>query len=606
MRVSLRGQYSTFLYDLQETQSRLMDLNMQASSQKRILKPSDDPIGTARVMNYRDSISAITQYQSNIDTAKGWLGLADESMLQTSTILTKLAGLAEQGATGTMTESDREATSYEVRQLFSQLISLSNTQYEGNSIFAGHKVAENAYEEGLMVYDQDGNSLGLATGASDRSIVVQFVGTGGTTAEVGTDAISYRYSADGGVTWTDKTLDTVEPHVLELDGVSVALAEGYQVELTPASETKTSNGSWLSVAPTAIYQGDHEAQSAVTYADANPTFSALPLGGFEQDTQVGIDTGVTFGTVPPATFDVTISTTVNGVAQTTVLTMDNLAGATTPVLQTPYGGIQLSGTAAAGDSFTVKAGMTGVRNFGSDVNAMGKGAFSDDIMVRIDNAGGVVIGDGTDINYSYSTNGGVNWSGGHKASNAAGATSVDLLVPGGALELSQRGVNGDLAENAQFVIHPHTAGQDLEISAGQYVQINNVGSEIFGGFHDSGTEAIFADSDPGRNIFVTVGKLVAALENNDQQGCAEALDNLQTSQEFFSTQLASVGGRENRLEVAGTVLSGLKLNQESRMSTIEDVDLATLLTDLANQQTSYEAVLKSSSMIMKMGLINYL
>lgn len=606
MRVSLRGQYGAFLYNLQDTQSRLMELNTQASSQKRITKPSDDPIGTARVMNYRGSISAITQYQSNIDTAKGWLGLADESMLQTSTILTKLAGLAEQGASGTMTESDREATSYEVRQLFNQLVSLSNTQYEGNSIFAGHKVAENAYEEGLMVHDQDGNSLGLATGASDRSIVVQFVGAEGTTAEVGTDAISYRYSADGGLTWTAKTLDTAEPHVLELDGVSVALPEGYQVELAPASNSKTSSGSWLTVAPTAIYQGDHEAQSAVTYGVANPTFTALPLGGFEQDAQVSIDTGVTFGTVPPATFDATISTTVDGVAQTTVMTMDNLDGVTTPVLQTPYGGIQLSGTATAGDAFTVNAGMTGVRNFGSDVNAMGKGVFGGDTMVRIDTAGGVVIGDGAPIEYSYSVDGGVTWSTGHTASNAVGATSAELLVPGGALALSERDGNGDLTANAQFVIHPQTAGHDLEISAGQYVQINNVGSEIFGGYHESGTNPIFADSDPARNIFVTVGKLVAALENNDQQGCSEALDNLQASQEFFSTQLASVGGRENRLEVAGTVLSGLKLNQESRMSTIEDVDLATLLTDLANQQTSYEAVLKSSSMIMKMGLINYL
>ncbi|NCD25591.1 MAG: flagellar biosynthesis protein FlgL, partial [Deltaproteobacteria bacterium] len=131
MRVSLRSQYTDFLYNLQETQSRLMDLNIQSSSQKRITKPSDDPIGTGQVMNYRDSISAITQYQSNIGTAKGWLNLADESMLQVSTILIRLKGLAEQGATGTMTESDREATSYEVRQLFDQLVSLSNTQYEG-------------------------------------------------------------------------------------------------------------------------------------------------------------------------------------------------------------------------------------------------------------------------------------------------------------------------------------------------------------------------------------------------------------------------------------------------------------------------------------------
>ena len=95
MRVSLRNQYSNFLFNLQNTQSRLMELNMQASSQKRINKPSDDPVGTARVLNYRSSLSAIEQYRSNIDTAKGWLNLADESMLQSSAILTKLKGLAE-------------------------------------------------------------------------------------------------------------------------------------------------------------------------------------------------------------------------------------------------------------------------------------------------------------------------------------------------------------------------------------------------------------------------------------------------------------------------------------------------------------------------------
>lgn len=71
MRVSLRNQYSNFLYNLQQTQSRLMDLNMQASSQKRINKPSDDPVGTGRVLNYRTSLESINQYRSNIDTAKG-------------------------------------------------------------------------------------------------------------------------------------------------------------------------------------------------------------------------------------------------------------------------------------------------------------------------------------------------------------------------------------------------------------------------------------------------------------------------------------------------------------------------------------------------------
>ena len=595
MRVSLRNQYSDFLYNLQNTQSRLMDLNQQASSQKRINKPSDDAIGTAKVLNYRESLSAISQYQSNIDTATGWLNLADESMLQVSTILTSLKGLAEQGSTGTMTASDREATAYQVRQLFSQLVGLSNTQFEGSSIFAGHKTDGNAFEEGLMVFDEDGNNLGQATGMSSRSVLVQFVGTEGTTATVGTDDISYRYTADGGTTWKTGTLSASGPFKLDLGGVGVTLSEGYEVELTPETSESRSSGSWLTVAPTAVYLGDHETQAAVTFGAANPTFSALPLGGFSEDVQVAMPGGVTFGS--GTDFDVGI--TVGG--ETWTVTVDN--STTTPLIQTPYGGVRLSGAApGAAQTFTVLAGATGVQSFGSDVNAAGRGVFAGDVTVRIDT--GANIGSGSAIEYSWSTDGGVSWSSGHTAPNTA--SPAELLVPGGTLVLSERGASSSLAQGAQFTIHPQTASHELEISAGEYVQINNVGSEIFGGYHYGGSKPVFSDSEESKNIFVTVGKLVAALENNDQQGCADALEDLQTSQEYFSTQLASVGARENRLEVAGTVLSGLKLNETERMSEIEDVDLATLLTDLANQQLAYETVLKSSSMIMKMSLVNYL
>ncbi len=595
MRVTLRNQYSNFLYNLQDTQARLMELNQQASSQKRINRPSDDAVGTAKVLNYRGSLSAISQFQSNIDTATGWLNLADESMLQVSTILTSLKGLAEQGATGTLTASDRQATSYQVRQLFSQLVSLSNTQFEGSSIFAGHKTAGNAFEEGLMVYDEEGRNLGLASGMSNRSVLVQFLGAEGSTATVGTDDISYRYSADGGTTWRTGTLSSTAPFELDLGGVGVTLREGYEVELTPESNTSTSSGSWLKVAPTAIYLGDHETQSAVVYGDANPTFSALPLGGFTGDVEVAVPGGVDFG--DGTDFDVEI--TAGG--ETWTVTVDN--STSTPMIKTPYGGIRLSGNdTTAAQTFTVLAGATGVQNFGADVNAVGRGVFGGDVIVRIDNAPG--IGDGTAISYSYSTDGGVNWDPGHTAPN--NTSPSELLVPGGKLVLTGRGSSTSLAQGAQFTIHPQTASHDLEISAGEYVQINNVGSEIFGGYHLGGGEPVFSETDEARNIFVTVGKLVAALENNDQQGCGEALESLQTAQEYFSTQLASVGARENRLEVAGTVLSGLKLNETERMSNIEDVDLATLMTDLANQQLAYEAVLKSSSMIMKMSLVNYL
>jgi flagellar hook-associated protein 3 FlgL len=598
MRVSLRNQYSNFLFNLQNTQSQLMELNMQASSQKRINKPSDDPVGTARVLNYRSSLSAIEQYRSNIDTAKGWLNLADETMLQSSAILTKLKGLAEQGATGTMTASDREATAFEVRQLFSQLVNLGNTRYEGKSIFGGQKFQQNAFEEALMVYDENGESIGLATGAASRSIKVQFLGDEGDTATVGAAAIACRYSSDGGKTWTLGSVGT--DGLLDMGGVSLRLAAGKVFDLSPETNTSTAKGSWLTIAPTAVYKGDHQSQSAVVYTGGGAAITALPLGGFEQDVQVRVvDSGVVPGT-SPATF--TAEYSMDGTTWTAV-TVDNSTPA--PVIPTPYGGVQVSATDGNLDglAFTVRAGSVGVVQMGAAVNAEGRGLFGGDVMVRIDEA--ATVGSGTTFKYSYSSDGGVNWSGGHTASNPA-AGDAELLVPGGKLVLSGRVGTDALVQGAQFVIHPQTAAHQVEISAGEYLQLNSIGSEVFGGFYEYGTQPAFGDAAGDRNIFVAVGRLVAALENNDQQGCAEALESLKTSHEHFTTQLASVGARENRLSVADTVLSGLKLNETERMSNIEDADLATLLTELANQQLSYETVLKSSSMIMKMSLVNYL
>jgi len=603
MRVAFRSQYSNFLYNLQITQSRLMELNMQASSQKRINKPSDDPVGTARVLNYRSSLAAINQYQKNIDTSMGWLNLADETLMQTSTILTRLKGLAEQGATGTLTASDREATAFEARNLLGQLINLSNTRYEGNSIFGGHKFDASAYEEGLMVYDQDGQSVSKdgqpialsITGASSRSILVQFIGTG--TATVGTDVIAYQYSDDGGKSWKEGTIAAGERR-LDLGGVEVMLRADYEVELSPEENNKTSEGSWLTVAPTAIYKGDHETQSAVTFDTESPGFTVVPLGGFTQDVEVSIPANVTFGN--GTSFDATL--TFGGVSYD--VTVSNTSSS--PIIETIYGGIQILGgtdPVSAETTFTVHAKQTAVYNLGSDldVNARAQGVFTKDVVVRVDTD--TTIGGGT-FEYSYSIDGGVTWSEGHKASNAQ--DQAELLVPGGKLVLSARGTSAELISGNQFVIHPHTAAHNIEITTNEYIQVNNTGSNIFGGYYEHGQMPIFSSSSEGKNIFVTVGKLVAALENNDQQACGQALENLEEAHEHLTVQLASVGGRENRLTVANAVLTGLKLNETERMSNVEDIDLATLMTDLTNQQWAYEAVLKSSSMIMRMSLLNYL
>ena len=112
--------------------------------------------------------------------------------------------------------------------------------------------------------------------------------------------------------------------------------------------------------------------------------------------------------------------------------------------------------------------------------------------------------------------------------------------------------------------------------------------------------------DYSKNLFEIMGNLVAFAETNNQTGVQQALGNLTKAQEHVMNSMAEIGGRENRLSVSETILGGLVLNEQTLVSSIEDVDLSELMTDLAQQKLVYESVLRSTSMIMQLNLSKFI
>ena len=151
MRVAQRTMYNSFVSNMNRTLSNYMESNIQSSSQKKINRPSDDPVGMARVLNYRAAITRNEQYESNSKDAVAWLRSTDSALTQAQTILSSLQEKAEQLATGTVTSENRKQTSYEIRQLFKQLVNIANTQYGDEHLFAGHKTASTPYEIGRLL-----------------------------------------------------------------------------------------------------------------------------------------------------------------------------------------------------------------------------------------------------------------------------------------------------------------------------------------------------------------------------------------------------------------------------------------------------------------------
>lgn len=515
MRVTQQMLYNNYITNMNTTLSRLMDLNIQSASEKKINKPSDDPIGTARVLDHRDSLAKYEQYHKNIDTAKGWLGLSDKTLTQVSTILTRCKELAGDAASGDVTADNREQISYEVRQLFQQLISLANTEYDGKSIYGGHKVSENPFKETLWMTTNDENlaqSDFTIKGASETTILVQFVDSG---TIGGAAPLEYRYSDDGGDTFTTGTL-AAGATTLNLGGVTLDLEPGATVTGNDPNDTNDSSGTWIWVRPTAQYMGDDED---------------------------GVDIG----------------------------------------------------------------------KMGSNLGASADGAFDSNVTVRIDNDARL----DEKIEYSYSLDGGSSWVTGNVTSNAATASNAVFSVPGGLMTISSNAGN-QLNTGNIFVITPRTASIDLDIGENERIQVNDVGKDIFGGIYQDpdatgattvfSSDSMFYSSNSGvtKNMFETVGNLIAYLETNNQQGVGECLESLKASQAHVLNSAAEVGGRENRLTVAGSVLDNLMANEEKRISSLEDVDVAALMTKLSQADVAYKAVLKTTSTIMGTSLLNYL
>ena len=99
--------------------------------------------------------------------------------------------------------------------------------------------------------------------------------------------------------------------------------------------------------------------------------------------------------------------------------------------------------------------------------------------------------------------------------------------------------------------------------------------------------------------------MIGYAETNNQQGCQECLAALTESHKSVMTVDASVGGRLNRVAVAQQTLANVADSETQGLSNIEDVDYIELMTRMAQQELIYQSVLKSSSMLMQLSLLNY-
>ncbi|MFP3153739.1 flagellar hook-associated protein FlgL [Lachnospiraceae bacterium ZAX-1] len=115
-------------------------LNNQMSTQKKIARPSEDPIVAIRALRLRSDLSEINQYyEKNIPDAEAWLELTETALKNMKDSLQNIYAQCEYGATGTLTEQDRNSILQEIQASRKQFYNEGNADYAGRTIFTGYK-----------------------------------------------------------------------------------------------------------------------------------------------------------------------------------------------------------------------------------------------------------------------------------------------------------------------------------------------------------------------------------------------------------------------------------------------------------------------------------
>ena len=140
MRVSDNSMIRNFLTNLEQVRERVARRSNEVSSGKKITRPSQDPVGTARLLRLRDSMARINQHSRNAQRVEVKMGTTSGSLNSLRNLINTVAEKANQGINGIRSPQEQDAIATEIEQILENMVFIGNTSVDGERIFAGSEV----------------------------------------------------------------------------------------------------------------------------------------------------------------------------------------------------------------------------------------------------------------------------------------------------------------------------------------------------------------------------------------------------------------------------------------------------------------------------------
>ena len=229
MRITNQMMINNTMSNVQINKYQLNDLDTQLSTQKKINRPSDDPVIAIRALRLRSSLDQVVRYlDKNIPDADSWLKTTEGAIDEAYEILTDLYGYCTQGASDSYSTSERDTLATSLTKLKEAYYDQGNVDYAGRYLFTGYMT------DTPLTYQSDEDAKGV-----DYTITQHFdrnsleTKTVYTNAYTNDDILNLQYKTD------PTTNELVTPNVEEVYRFRLGYKE---VLTTDFSMTITENG----------------------------------------------------------------------------------------------------------------------------------------------------------------------------------------------------------------------------------------------------------------------------------------------------------------------------------------------------------------------------
>ena len=140
MRITTKVIQNNTLSNINNNKVLQDKLGNQMSTQKKINRPSEDPVVAIRALRLRSNVSQVTQYyEKNIPDAESWMKVTEDALTSVTEVITDLITQCQKGSSEKLATSDRNTILDAIKALRDEVYSTGNSDYAGRSVFTGYR-----------------------------------------------------------------------------------------------------------------------------------------------------------------------------------------------------------------------------------------------------------------------------------------------------------------------------------------------------------------------------------------------------------------------------------------------------------------------------------